>query len=54
LLRYGPPEQAFDRHFLIGREVFHVTDHMLPTNAFPLHYDGFVVRIWNDGFSGNP
>ena len=35
LLRNGPPEQAFDCHLLIGREVFHVTDHVLPTSTFP-------------------
>ena len=34
LLQYGPPEQAFDRHFLVGREIFHVANHMLPTRAF--------------------
>ncbi|MGD0774586.1 MAG: hypothetical protein ABSC05_17375 [Candidatus Solibacter sp.] len=45
LLRYGPAEQAFDCHLLVSREVFHVTDHMLPTNAFQLHYDGFAVRF---------
>src|SRR5471032_3213384 len=36
MLRYGPPEQAFDCRLLVGREVFHVTDHMLPTNTFRL------------------
>jgi hypothetical protein len=32
LLRNRPPEQAFDRHSLVWREVFHVTDHKLPPN----------------------